>query len=627
MANIPETPEWTESIIRIEENDKVLGGENGVVNEQAQQLANRTQSLKQQVEAAAQLAAQADGKADDALGQIANIEAAAGSAAASSVSALQSKQAAEAAAALAGQSQQNAAADAAQAHSNATYAVQAAGTALGKAAEASTSATVAQGAANLAVGARDAVLGARDQAVAAAAAAAANADLVAADKIEIRNKYYGPLPDDPTTRPDGSPMQAGDEYHNTTTGNRMVYQSGSWVSVLGGLAADLANTADATKGAGMVGGIIRTVDTVSAMQSTAGLVVGQKVQTLGYGSIGDGKGAEYEIVPAGTGTADGYNLIGVAGAQARRLKAALGALVEVSHLKSYVGFTFNGQAWSSDNGVRLYLMPPATVTSGTGPALKMFADPYHVDDVNYRDLGVYYNANQEGDTGYNAKGVFYTNVKTNGTHYNKFPDYAITFQDGLYQALKASMVDGLHPVVVMGKRNPSGTGAYHKTQGNCLDLGGFIAMDNYKGIRWWGNSGGYTTNISHYIDPDTSADVLNFNMASVTAASISRSGAKQGLVVNTRVVARQVSLTSGVTFSVAGFSSAILNYASPATLSALNDALPGQEVTLISASGNVTIPHNATIRLKKGADYLLPADSAIKLIFTGSKWVEIGQSS
>ncbi|MNQ88811.1 hypothetical protein D3C85_1040920 [compost metagenome] len=176
----------------------------------------------------------------------------------------------------------------------------------------------------------------------------------------------------------------------------------------------------------------------------------------------------------------------------------------------------------------------------------------------------------------------------------------------------------------MGKRNASGTGAYHKTLGNCLDVGGFIAMDNYKGIRWWGNSGGYTTNITHYIDPATSADVINFNMASTTALSISRSGVNQGLIADTRVVGRQANLTVGVSFSAAGFSSATLDYASPATIIAFNDGKVGQEITLIGVSGNVTIQHNATIRLKSAADYLIPTDQAIKIIYTGSKWIEVG---
>lgn len=52
-------------------------------------------------------------------------------------------------------------------------------------------------------------------------------------KTEIRNWNYGPLADDPATRPDGSSAQEGDEYHNNVTGSRMVYANGVWGAVLG----------------------------------------------------------------------------------------------------------------------------------------------------------------------------------------------------------------------------------------------------------------------------------------------------------------------------------------------------------------------------------------------------------
>lgn len=151
MANIPETPDWSESVPQIAITDKVLGGEDGAVNKQAEHVVNRTAYLKQQVEAAGELAAQADGKADDALAQIASIETAAGSAAGSAATALQSKQAAEASAALAAASQAASAADAAQASTNANYAAQYAATAQQASAQASADATAATSAASSAV--------------------------------------------------------------------------------------------------------------------------------------------------------------------------------------------------------------------------------------------------------------------------------------------------------------------------------------------------------------------------------------------------------------------------------------------------------------------------------------------
>ena len=51
MGKITEQQQWEEDIYLIEKQDKVLGGELGVINIQAKQLANRTKYLKGQVDA------------------------------------------------------------------------------------------------------------------------------------------------------------------------------------------------------------------------------------------------------------------------------------------------------------------------------------------------------------------------------------------------------------------------------------------------------------------------------------------------------------------------------------------------------------------------------------------------
>lgn len=51
MANLPETPQFDEGIYQIETVDPVVGGPNGVSNESARGLANRTRYLKNQVDA------------------------------------------------------------------------------------------------------------------------------------------------------------------------------------------------------------------------------------------------------------------------------------------------------------------------------------------------------------------------------------------------------------------------------------------------------------------------------------------------------------------------------------------------------------------------------------------------
>lgn len=50
MGKITEQQQWEEDIYLIEKQDKVLGGELGVINVQAKQLANRTKYLKAQVD-------------------------------------------------------------------------------------------------------------------------------------------------------------------------------------------------------------------------------------------------------------------------------------------------------------------------------------------------------------------------------------------------------------------------------------------------------------------------------------------------------------------------------------------------------------------------------------------------
>ena len=50
MANLKEQEKWEEGIYQIEENDPVLGGENGITNKPIKQLANRTLWLKKTLE-------------------------------------------------------------------------------------------------------------------------------------------------------------------------------------------------------------------------------------------------------------------------------------------------------------------------------------------------------------------------------------------------------------------------------------------------------------------------------------------------------------------------------------------------------------------------------------------------
>lgn len=59
MANLKETAEWVNEIYQIEKTDPVVGGEGGISNRQAEQLANRTTYLKQELNKKSPLASPA----------------------------------------------------------------------------------------------------------------------------------------------------------------------------------------------------------------------------------------------------------------------------------------------------------------------------------------------------------------------------------------------------------------------------------------------------------------------------------------------------------------------------------------------------------------------------------------
>ncbi|MGR4972973.1 glycine-rich domain-containing protein [Pseudomonas sp. LARHCG127] len=50
MAELPESQEWAQGVYQLETSDPVLGGPDGVSNQQAKQLANRTSWLKKKIE-------------------------------------------------------------------------------------------------------------------------------------------------------------------------------------------------------------------------------------------------------------------------------------------------------------------------------------------------------------------------------------------------------------------------------------------------------------------------------------------------------------------------------------------------------------------------------------------------
>ena len=176
----------------------------------------------------------------------ANAVASAASAATSAANALASKIAAAASAAAALVSQNSASSSASSASSSAATATTQAGLATTNGAaqvslattqanNASTSATNSANSATAAAASAAAALTSKNNAATSetnagnsASSAATSATSAAAQLTSFKNVYYGPLATNPTTRPDSSAMQAGDEYYNTSSKSLQVYNGTSW---------------------------------------------------------------------------------------------------------------------------------------------------------------------------------------------------------------------------------------------------------------------------------------------------------------------------------------------------------------------------------------------------------------
>lgn len=124
-----------------------------------------------------------------------------------------------------------------------------------------------------------------------------------------------------------------------------------------------------------------------------------------------------------------------------------------TELQSYIAYKSD---WKGDNGSRFYLVPKQKVTNGVGGCLKIFGDNYPKQG-DYRDLGIYFSANQNGDDGFYHNGVNWINVKVydTGEYANKHPDLGFSFQDGAVIAGKVFCFDGKKPYWLFGTKTPT----------------------------------------------------------------------------------------------------------------------------------------------------------------------------
>ena len=119
-----------------------------------------------------------------------------------------------------------------------------------------------------------------------AAQASVDAASAATSRAAIDNRIYpGTYASAPTTRPDGSAIQNGDEYFNSTSNARYTRSGGVWVLTTAASSADLANTSDGAKGSALVGHLPAGT---GAMGRTVQGKLRETVSVSDFGAVGDG---------------------------------------------------------------------------------------------------------------------------------------------------------------------------------------------------------------------------------------------------------------------------------------------------------------------------------------------------
>lgn len=76
-------------------------------------------------------------------------------------------------------------------------------------------------------------------------------------------------------------------------------------------------------------------------------------------------------------------------------------------------------------------------------------------------------------------------------------------------------------------------------------------------------------------------------------------------------------------FSAIAKSTVIFSVTTAQSISDITNGTKGQELTIISTTANTTIENSASIVLKGGVNYLIPANTGIKLTYTGTIWAEV----
>lgn len=289
-----------------------------------------------------------------------------------------------------------------------------------------------------------------------------------------------------------------------------------------------------------------------------------------------------------------------------------------TNLNSYISYV--NTKYSADNATRFYLIPKDKVISGVGGCLKIFADNYN-NNQDYRDFGIYFAADQNGDRGYYGNGVNWLNVKVldSGVYNGKHPDLGFSFQDGKVVAGRITCFNNTRAVWTIGSLPPKM--GIQSVGLECQENVGIFAN---KRLKFANNTDTYEKTNDLYFD--TNNKIMRFS--TWTGVDILVQGIKKFEVTdkntninNALIISDRYNISNKEAIDVTGRGRIVINNSN---ISSIN-GVDGQILYIICPSTS-TIKNNNTIKLYSGGDFVMGANDTLTLLNVNNVWYELCRS-
>ena len=289
----------------------------------------------------------------------------------------------------------------------------------------------------------------------------------------------------------------------------------------------------------------------------------------------------------------------------------------LTNQSSWLGYM--NTKYLADNATRFYLIPKNKVTEGVGGCLKIFADNYF-DNQDYRDLGIYFSADQNNDKGYYGNGVNWINVKVldDGSYNGKHPDLGFSFQDGKVVAGRITCFNTQRAMWTFGKNLPTlyGTDLIAEFQKS-------IGLIKNSRIRFEKNA---STNQFNDIFSNDDGD-LNFSISSkekkyISGNLINENSENKFDIKNALVTTNRVNIASATnSINTINSNRVVIGNTEHSTIDSIsgND---GQEITIINVGDGTTIQNNSSIHLLNNTNFSMTLNSTLTLININGTWYE-----